>query len=307
VARDRARFAAVFSTNLGPADEPFLEGLLADRSLSVRSIAAGLLARLPASGLAERTIERLRTLLTLESRFLGSARIVAKLPEAYTPGMAHDGIVEKAQGIGRRAWWLLQMVAAVPPEHWTLTWGRSPADLIALAERTGDAWLLLEGWSRAAARRRDAAWAEALLERWLDRPWATPPSWKATYLARDLGDLVCSVPQERLERGLSSRLNARRGDLSDQERLLALLQHHQRAWGEPLTGALLNGLHRLASREDNAGRAWRMALPDLAYSASPLLADHAGQGWPENRLWTKRVDRFVSTLRFRRRMSNAFS
>jgi hypothetical protein len=37
------------------------------------------------------------------------------------------------------------------------------------------------------------------------------------------------------------------------------------------------------------------------------VADHAGQGWPENKAWGKSVDRFAATLHFRRRMLKAFS
>jgi hypothetical protein len=306
-AQDRARFAWAFAANLSLADESFLEGLLADRSKQVRSVAAGLLARLPESGLVRRTLDRLSPLLVLERRPLKRSRLAIVLPEAYTPDMAHDGIIKKPQGVGKRAWWLLQMVAAVPPAHWTFIWDLQPADLVVLAARTDYEWLLLEGWARAAARHHDAQWAETLLRRWLDKPWATPSSWKATYLTYDPGVLVASVPQKQLENWLSTCLDARHSNLAEQEHLLTLLQHHQRPWQEPLTRAVLNGLRALASREGSAGGSWRTALPDLAFYANPNLSDQAGQNWPENGPWAKQIDRFVTTLRFRHKMSDAFS
>jgi hypothetical protein len=306
VARDRARFAGAFATNLSLADEPFLEELLADRSQQVQSAAADLLARLPGSGLVHRTIDRLQPLLALERRPLKRLRLVVTLPKAYTPDMAHDGIAERPQGMGKRAWWLLQMVAAVPPAHWTNVWSAQAVDLIALAARTDYEWLFLEAWSRAAARQHDSEWAEALLRRWLDEPWPTPSSRKATYFSHGLGTLVSSVPQLQLETWLSACLDAHRSALLGQERLLALLLHHQRPWGAPLTRALLNAVRALATREGSAGANWRMALSDLGYYASPNLSDRAGQNWPENSPWAKQIDRFVATLRFRRRMSNVF-
>ena len=64
----RAAFLAGFAAGLTEADEPFLEAALDDRRKEVRAAAAGLLVRLPGSGLVGRMIERVTPLLKLTDR-----------------------------------------------------------------------------------------------------------------------------------------------------------------------------------------------------------------------------------------------
>jgi len=82
-------------------------------------------------------------------------------PEAFDPAWGRDAIVEKpAAGIGRRQWWLSQMLRRVPPAHWSAKWHISPADCFRAA--TGDfAEILVSTWSDAAEDHRDATWMKA--------------------------------------------------------------------------------------------------------------------------------------------------
>src|SRR5262249_24550712 len=103
-ADDRATFLGTFEAGLSMADEPFLEGVLDDRSKEVRRAAAPLLTRLPDSRLAGRMFERVRPLLTwvggTKPRMLGlrqgqPARIEMTLPAACDKAMIRDGVEPK--------------------------------------------------------------------------------------------------------------------------------------------------------------------------------------------------------------------
>ncbi|MDY7076366.1 MAG: DUF5691 domain-containing protein [Chloroflexota bacterium] len=340
-AKDRAAFLATLSTGLSAADEPFLESALDDRSKQVRAVTADLLARLPGSQLVERTQARLRPLLSLERRLLGQSRLQVSLPEAYSQEMARDGIEEKPpSGLGQRAWWLLQMIAIVPPSTWSQAWGQSPGKLVNLigetnpprnreikaapmwradgtrmsiaytpresrsSHKTEHGAVLLEGWSQATARHRDGEWAEALLKRWADNPWKVLSSQNAFFSSEGLSDLVLAVPQERLEGWLTSLLRAQRRSLDEAGELLTVLLHHRRPWGASLASAVLSGLYVLAAKPKPtpATWRWRSALDDFARYVPPDLVDKAEKGWPAESVWTKNVDRFLTILHFRRAM-----
>jgi hypothetical protein len=169
-ARDRAGFVEALATGLSMDDEPFLESALDDRSKQVREASARLLSALPGSRLVARMVERLTPLLRpsgppgLLARLAGgSARIHVELPAACDAAMQRDGIAPQLPGAGERAWWLRQMLAAVPPSTWSARWEMDAATCLAAARASEEASLLLSAWTTAAVRSRDAAWAEALL------------------------------------------------------------------------------------------------------------------------------------------------
>jgi hypothetical protein len=304
-AKDRAAFLEVFAIGLNPADEPFLESALGDRSKQVRTVAADLLARLPSSQMVKRMQTRLEPLLGLERRMLGQVHLRVSLPEAYDAGMMHDGIEKRSPaGLGQRAWWLLQMLAAVPPATWSQAWGKPPRELIGLAGKADEEPLLLEGWSRATARHGDGEWAAALLQRWGDRPWSALASGKPLYFLDDLDDLILAAPQKPLESWLANLLRTHHRSLDETDAPLTLLLHYRRPWGRSLTRVVLSGMRILAAQQkpSHAAWRWRSALTDFAHYASPAVADEAEAGWPSEGTWTGQIDRFLTILRFRRDM-----
>jgi hypothetical protein len=170
-ADDRSIFVSALTVGLGVEDEPFLEACLDDRSKQVRASAAELLARLPESALVGRMISRAQPLLRFQAGKRGgllrkttpAAIDVTLPPEDFSADWARDGIIEKPEGkTGRRQWWLMQFLAAIPPTHWSGTWQVSPEECVtAVADEFTE--VILTAWARAAARRPDDAWNRALL------------------------------------------------------------------------------------------------------------------------------------------------
>ncbi|MFE6780278.1 DUF5691 domain-containing protein [Streptomyces sp. NPDC057702] len=169
-AEDRLMFLDSLREGLAPADEPFVEQALSDRSRNVRSTAAELLSTLPGSALAARMAARSTACVTLdETGGAGgpdSPAGVAVTPPVDCDGeMQRDGIVPKPpSGRGERAWWLAQLVEATPLDAWVERFGgRTPARILALPVADGWQAELHAAWSRAAVRQRNADWARALL------------------------------------------------------------------------------------------------------------------------------------------------
>jgi Family of unknown function (DUF5691) len=167
-ADDRRRFLDALATGLGPADEPLLESALTDRAKGVRQRAADLLARLPGSELRARMLERISAMLRVErtkARMTRREKVTISLtpPADFDAAWERDGVdPSPPQGMGKRAWWLQQLVASCEPSAWCELTGLDAPGVI---EALGDHEFFNDvaaGWFRAAANSPDAAWIEAL-------------------------------------------------------------------------------------------------------------------------------------------------
>jgi hypothetical protein len=302
-ADDRAAFLETYAIGLSIDDEPFLESALDDRSKEVRRAAAALLARLPESRLAARMLERVRPLLTWvggeKPRLLGlragqPARIEVTLPGACDKVMIRDGIEPKPpadrKGMGEKAWWLFQMISAVPPATWSRQWGVAPADLL-LAAAAGE-WneLLLDGWAAATLIFSDTAWVESLLR-----------------VQPRHAELLSALPAERQEALLLHILRADCTPLH-QHPVLGLLQQTRHAWSAELTRAVLRALHQhMRKWRDSYDYQLRGALTEeFALRMPPNMLDEIAAAWPDDQAarqrWEGVVDRLLITLQFRRDM-----
>ena len=313
--KERAALLEQLGDGLGDADEPFLEDALDDRRKEVRRAAAELLARLPGSRLVSRMLDRLGPLLTwTPSGLLRPDRLHAELPGACDAAMERDGVVAKPPGgSGERAWWLAQMVAAVPPRVWTQRWKTSPDLMLRAAGRTEWRDLLLSAWARAAVRHRDAAWAGELLDA---EPFGQPSR-------QDVSSAICPAPEElaevlppdRRELAVAHAMRRHHGrDGSDAlavvPRLLAGCRHE---WSAGFTRDVLAYARPLVV-ESTSATAWglRSELPQYALRMPPALADEAAAGWPapdsgdKGVHWTRPVERMIALLQFRREMAKAF-
>lgn len=182
-AEHRTQLLAVIGESLEPADAPFLESALADRSANVRAVAARLLARLPSSEAALRFAERADAMLDYDApsapgihakvqKAVGLARagtLHVRPPERWDAAWERDGITAKPQkGTGERAHWLTEALALVAPEHWSQRFGTDARTLIRAALESEWATTVLHGWSRGAIAVKDHVWAAALWDAWLD-------------------------------------------------------------------------------------------------------------------------------------------
>jgi hypothetical protein len=255
---DRAAFVALLGAGLSMDDEPFLEAALDDRRKEVRQAAAGLLARLPGSRLAARMAERSRPLVQ-----------EGRLPDQVDAGMLRDGIVAKPPaGVGQRAWWFHQLVAATPLATWP-----APAQSV---EKAGAP--LRQAWAAAATLQGDEEWAGALLDAGVEEP-----------------ALLAAVSHERAVAYVATRVAA--GGLAPA--VLDLLDACPDPWGPALSLAVVERLGELVktpARPDTrlAGLAARLD-PSVAAAATDALAEHTGR-------WSDVVGWFLDLLTFRAEM-----
>jgi len=304
---DRAAFLAVFETGLAPGDEPFLEPALDDKRKEVRRIAAGLLARLPASALVKRLTERAQPLLKFVPGSAGSvlklkmakpAVIEITLPAECDKAMQRDGIELKPQpGFGEKAWWIIQMLEMVPLDLWSREWNVAPKEILAAAQAGEWKKELFEAWARAATRQRNAAWAEALFG-------AALGGKRFDTLA---GLLAALSPAQR-----EARLADLLMETDKQSRALhgTLLSQCRHDWSPAFSRAVLDFMRRETAQETGD---WQLRNQFAALAprlASEVLAE-AATGWPVAarswEFWSKGVDEFLAVTQFRADLHSAFT
>jgi hypothetical protein len=164
--KNRADLLQTLSDGLSPDDEPLLERALDDKWSMVRRTAADLLSRLPGSALVGRMRERATRHIDFKNRARGMFEIEITLPEERGEEMIRDGIVKVPphSQIGERAWWLQQVLSAVPPSFWLQCSQRTINELLKAAKKSEWSQVLLNGWSRAAVGFGDVEWIESLLD-----------------------------------------------------------------------------------------------------------------------------------------------
>jgi hypothetical protein len=151
-AATRADFLGLLADGLSQQDEEFLESALDDRAKEVRRIAARLLARVQGSQYGERMAQRMWSHLVVSQGVLA-----VDLPKRLSAAMERDGIdSQNPEGIGKRAWWFLQIVAATPLSVMDLAWLQLPVEGCAPE-------VLQAAWAEAAVREGSVEWARELL------------------------------------------------------------------------------------------------------------------------------------------------
>jgi hypothetical protein len=256
---DRAALIGCLQVGLGSADEEFLEAARNDSRREVRQAALAFLARLPASRLVRRMRERVEPMVVYRRGLLGGRLQVAP-PERCEPDVVADGVEPKPpQGTGQRAWWLSQMLGLVPPSTW-------PVEAAGAAGGSDWTAALLRGWAAAAARFRDARWADALAQLWARTPEKDRP-------ALAFSPELVLIDLEPADRD-AVVLGVVRRSAADGARLAVHCDHR---WGAALTAAVLGGLPDLArSNLHLAGQAARQVGlrgdPALGAEAERLAA-----------------------------------
>ncbi|MFF8094282.1 DUF5691 domain-containing protein [Streptomyces sp. NPDC016675] len=304
-AEDRLMFLDSLRSGLAPADEPFLEAALADRSRNVRATAAELLSALPDSALAARMAARAVTCVFLD-RAVEPPAITVEAPHECDPGMERDGVVAKPpSGRGERSWWLGQLVEAAPLGAWTSRLGgRSPEEIVALP--VTDDWRsdLHAAWCRAAVRQRNGTWARALLGAPTAPEAGGPGAVSLAERAKLLGTLGAGERAEWVAGFIATH------GLSEAFQLLGMCGV---PWAPPLGRAVVDALNiardagsypwsfsgvmGLAERCLDPSEAGRLdgllAIPDESEDAAPGAGGY----------WAEAFQRLVTTLRLRAAMA----
>ncbi|MGC1275143.1 MAG: DUF5691 domain-containing protein [Planctomycetaceae bacterium] len=314
----RARLMDGLSTGLSIADEPFLEDVLGDRSESVRTVAAALLARLPASRLVARMTDRADAMLSTERGGLlkRKLKLVCTPPAEIDKEWLRDGVPKDTptkSGRGKRAVWLETVLACVPPEHWTTRFDAAPAGLVVAAEADDFGDAILRGWTRSSITSSTgaAAWRLPLAEFWVRR--ATDAGGKKadprelTASAGHLRDLFPRLDPPDADRLLSPLLEMSGG--GNVERVgtpvLDMLAELPRPWSVALSRNYLRIAKQVFAEKRPRGYWWANTLPSAAAALAPETLGEALQVFaePDDDLtpspYRHSLDRFNASVRLR--------
>ncbi|MFI1970426.1 hypothetical protein BLA24_27270 [Streptomyces cinnamoneus] len=303
-AEDRLLLLDVLREECSPADEPFFEQALSDRSRNVRAVAAELLSTLPGSALSQRMAARARACVALDRTGEGGPRIVVEAPHECDSAMQRDGVVRKPPaGRGERSWWLTQLVEAAPLSLWCERFGvRSAEEAVALP--VADGWQpdLHAAWCRAAVRQGDAEWSRVLLGAAASPPAPAGSSWL------DPAKLLSALPAGERAVWVADFIGAH--GLSEAFRLLGVCAV---PWAEPLGRAVVDALD---CARDAGGYPWSfsgvMGLAERcldpeqadrleALTVRPAAAESVPTT-PGADYWTEAFERLIGTLRLRATM-----
>jgi len=310
----RAALLATLSTALGPDDETFLDAALDDRRKEVRTVAQRLLARLPQSQLAQRMVERLLPLLRLERPLLRAARIDLTLPDALDAAMRRDGIgAAPHPGLGEKAGWVVDMLAAVDPDVWPRHFDRPPRGCLALAEHSEFATVFVRGWALALQRHaqddpspRLQAWLRDVTAWWLAVPAqreAVPDSVfdvAAAHFAQDADGassaLFDVLPGKWIADGACVHLLAR------------LAAGAADTWPATLSRHAMRRLYPVLPALADTGHPWlvRQLLSSLALVLDPATAAAFDPVRVPDAQWQSAVDAFFDLVRLRHEMTLSF-
>ena len=311
----RPALLAALTVGLGPDDEPFLEAALDDRRKEVRTAAQRLLARLPGSQLAQRMTERLMPLLHMSA----AGRIELTLPAANDAAMRRDGIgAASHHGLGEKAGWVVDMLAAVDPAFWPRHVEGTPRACLVAAEHSEFAAVFVRGWALAVQRHAHDAPTPGVLA-WLRDflAWSvgTRPSLRdavpdslldvaAVHVAHDTNGassaLFDSFPDKWIGDGFPMRLLAR---------LAAGAPH---AWSAALSARALQRLRTGMLPLADMGHPWlvRQMLSGLALVLDPAATAAAEAelraAWQPDGEWTNAINEFFDLARLRHEMILSF-
>jgi hypothetical protein len=299
----RAALLARLDVGLGPDDEAFLEAALDDRRKEVRAAAQRVLARLPGARLAQRMEARVLPLLRLDAD-----RIELALPASLDAAMRRDGIgAAPHPGLGDKAGWVVDMLAAVDPQVWTTHLDRTPLACLELAEHSEFAAVFVRGWALAVQRHDGVrAWLRGFLV------WSagTRPSQREV-VPDSLFDVAAAhiAQDDALFDALAGKWI---GDGFPMRLLTRLAAGAPHAWSAHMSRRALERLRTSLLPLPDMGHPWlvRQMLSSLALVLDPgavvALEADLRAAWQPDAEWTGAVDDFFDLVRLRHEMILSF-
>lgn len=317
----RAELLESFAANLSQADMEFLEQALDDRSIRVRAVAARLLARLRDSALAQRMLRRAETMLAYtppapRKIVLGAKTGVGTLtitpPKEFDKQWECDGIQEKPPtGLGARTYWMVQVMALVPPSHWETHFGCAFSDLITAAALDDFGFWLLQAWSHAALLFQQQPCIQALWDYW--RRWQ--PAAKQGPMQQAPAGLLVELWHAMEPKAAECRLTPLVQEPAAAVGWSPFLPALPHPWSLPFAKAYLAGLRKaapeIAARQKAELDDWYVSLTTASVALPDVCFADALEAWevcvreiPENseygiRAWRTALDKFAEVIRLR--------
>jgi len=306
-AETRGDFLACLEVGLSMDDEPFLETTLDDRSSSVRSMAATMLARLPNSAFLQRMRQRARRMITRQD-----GKLVVELPQELEKDWLRDGIIEKPpQKVASRSWWLIQVLSLIEPAFWEDHLGAKPGELFKLLTRDRWEMQVMEGWSKAALNSHASDWIMPLWNWW-------HVHYQEGLEKRHLTDyrerLIRCMPARVAEQTMLKMLNAY-NDKSDSD-CWEMLAEVRRPWSTEFARAYLQLLRKHCPRKKITAESfnpysdpWINDLPSLGLALPASCFDEVTHLWelPEDQRWgiqyiRNQLEECIATIHMRQKI-----
>jgi hypothetical protein len=297
-ADERRRFLEICTERCSIVDEPFLEATLDDKSKVVRRAAAGVLGRIPGSRFRARMNERAKSMIVVEGKrglLKRGVKVSLAPPQDFDKAWERDGIEEQAaSGMGKRAWWMRQILSAADLSVWTDLLGMEPAGV--LESMAGDDYFgnALEAVSEGAASCGDAGWCTAIVRCRLAGKKVE---------VQDLQALWQNLTPEQREPLLLETAGHKRFTGAERWAILASAEHR---WSRAFSGAALKLMH-----SPRKGEAWsvyepvervsRWIAPEFAEQFAETVAAMFPEGPTES--FKKSIDR----VRLRAHMHKEFA
>lgn len=264
-ADERRRFVEALAEGCALADELFLEVALDDKSKVVRRAAVSALGRLPGSRLRERMNERARQIITVEAKggvIKRRPKVSLSPPSAFEKAWERDGIEEPAPGgVGKRAWWMRQILAATDLSVWTALTGLSPEDVLdalALDDYYDDAISALQ---EAVGIQRDPAWCRAIARPLLERKKVE---------VDDLAALVLGAGREHGETLLLEVVDHKRFSAGERWGLLASTEHR---WSRAFSESVMARMEKHVRKQGAQGWGLHEPVDAVSRRVDPACAD----------------------------------